>query len=247
MFVLDQPEHFQIVLQPDHGRLAGEMAAAWADRGPRHAAVVTAARRHDDGWGVWEQSPQVDAAGRPIAVLDVDIRSHLAFSRACIAAVGEEDAYAGLLVSMHGAGIYQHRYGTDAGLVMAGAAAAPDLVAAFIAEQESAFAERAAALGVDDDLRWADYHRLQWFDRFSFAFGAREWDEPPAETFALGEFTFEPLGPWRARVSPWPFAEREVRFTLPRRRFERRAWTRAEFFEEFRAQAPEQIGIVLED
>ena len=48
--------------------------------------------------------------------LDVDVRSHLAFYRAGIAAVTEQDEHAGLLVSMHGAGIYRQRYGLDPAL-----------------------------------------------------------------------------------------------------------------------------------
>ncbi len=246
VIVRDQGDFFQVVLQPEHALLSGEMAAAWADRGPRHDSVVTAARRHDDGWGVWEQSPQVDSAGRPIAVFDVDISSHLAFYRAAIAAITEEDAYSGLLASMHGAGIYQHRYGSDMGLAMAGAAKAQDLVDAFVAEQEAGFEQRAAALGVDDELRWADYHRLQYYDRLSLAFCLNEWDEPGTETLEVGDFRIEPLGPWRARVTPWPFAGDAVTFNLLRRRYERKAWTRAEFYEAFKTQPPERVTIGLE-
>ena len=55
----------------------------------------------------------VDASGAPVTFLDVRVPAHLAFYRAGIAAIGDEDAYAGLLVSMHGAGIYQQRYGED--------------------------------------------------------------------------------------------------------------------------------------
>ena len=44
------------------------------------------------------------------------VPAHLAFYRACIAAVSDQDPYAGLLVSMHGAGIYRGRYGTQPSL-----------------------------------------------------------------------------------------------------------------------------------
>ena len=54
--------------------------------------------------------------GPPVNFIDVHISAHLAFYRACIAAVTEQDLYAGLLVSMHGAGIYRQRYGSDPNL-----------------------------------------------------------------------------------------------------------------------------------
>jgi Protein of unknown function (DUF3891) len=246
MIVREQGDHWHVVLQPEHALLSEEIALAWADTGPRHPSVVVAARRHDDGWAVWERAPQVDEAGKPVAFLDVDVRSHLAFYRAGIAAVSEEDPYAGLLVSMHGAGIYRQRYGADTMLSLSRAAEVQPLVDAFVAEQEATYAERAANVGVDDELRWADYHRLQWFDRFSLVFCLREWDDPPAAQFELGEYAFEPIAPWRARVSPYPFREREMRCSLLRRRYERKAWTQPAFRDAFLGQEPERVEIVLQ-
>ncbi|MBM3679309.1 MAG: DUF3891 family protein, partial [Actinobacteria bacterium] len=191
-------------------------------------------------------SPQVGPDGKPAAFLDVDVRSHLAFYRAGIAAITEEDPYAGLLVSMHGAGIYRQRYGADPGLALSRAAEVQELVDGFVAEQEAGYAVRAATLGVDDELRWADYHRLQWYDRFSLVFCLREWDDPPSEAFELGSFTFEPLGRWRARVSPFPLAEPELAFSLLRRRYPRRDWTTASFRDAFLETPPERVEIVLQ-
>ncbi len=188
MIVRRHDEAWQVVLQTDHADLSGAVAEVWTDRGPRHDSVVVAARRHDDGWAVWERSPLVGADGAPVGFLDVHVPAHLAFYRAGIAAVTDEDPYAGLLVSMHGAGIYQQRYGADPSLSLSRAAEVQPLVDAFVAEQESAHPARAAAVGVDDELRWADYHRLQWFDRFSLAFCLREWDHPDDSSFELGSF-----------------------------------------------------------
>ena len=113
MIVRDAGDAWQVVLQTDHADLSGAFAQAWADRGPAHEAVAIAAERHDDGWAVWEQSPRVDESGKPVNFLEVDVRSHLAFYRAGIAAITEQDTDAGLLVSMHGAGIYRQRYGLE--------------------------------------------------------------------------------------------------------------------------------------
>ena len=245
MIVRDHGDSWQVVLQTDHADLSGAFADAWADRGPRHESAAIAARRHDDGWAVWERSPLVDAEGVPVGFLDVNVPAHLAFYRAGISAITDEDLYAGLLVSMHGSGIYRQRYGTDTGLSLSRAAEVQSLVDAFVEEQEAAYADREAAAGVDEDLRWADYHRLQWFDRFSLAFCLRDWDDPDPAPFDLGEFTFSPLGSWRARVDPYPLTDSPGRFRLRRRLVSKRPWTQAEFRRAFFEIQPEDVSIEL--
>src|SRR6266851_9890183 len=221
MIVRHQDDAWQVVLQTDHADLSGALASAWTERGPRHESVAVAARRHDDGWAVWERSPLVDDAGAPVAFLDVHVPAHLAFYRAGIAAITDEDPYAGLLVSMHGAGIYRQRYGADTGLSLSRAAEVQPLVDGFVAEQEVAYPERSAAVGVDEELRWADYHRLQWFDRFSLAFCLRDWDDP------------------------YPFAGTSATFALLRRIVPARPWTQAEFRRDFFDIEPALVEIEL--
>jgi hypothetical protein len=245
MIVREREDAWQIVLQTDHADLSGAVAEAWSDRGPRHESAIVAARRHDDGWAVWERSPLVDGGGAPVGFLDVHVPAHLAFYRAGIAAITDEDPYAGLLVSMHGSGIYRQRYGTDPALGLSRAAEVQSLVDAFVEEQESTYAERAAALGVDEELRWADYHRLQWYDRFSLAFCLREWDDPDGSPFEVGSYAFTPLGPWRARVEPYPFAGTSENFTLLRRLLPKRRWAQPEFRHAFHETMPEEVQIEL--
>ena len=245
MIVIDLGRAWQVVLQPEHAELSEEVARAWADQGPRHESVVLAARRHDDGWATWERSPLVDGEGKPVSFLDVHVPAHLAFYRSGIQSVTDEDPYAGLLVSMHGAGIYRQRYGTDPALRLTRAPEVQELVDAFVREQESSYAERERASGVDEATRRADYERLQWYDRFSLAFCLRGWDEP-GDAYELGEYRFEPLAPWRARVDPWPFTEPAVALSLVRRLVPRRGWTQPEFTRAFRELEPERVPIVLQ-
>jgi hypothetical protein len=231
VIVRDAGDAWQVVLQTDHGATCGALARAWADRGPRYASLEIATERHDDGWAVWEQSPLVDADGVPVPFLGVQVTAHLAFYRACIASVTDEDPYAGLLVSMHGAGIYRQRYGEDPGLKLAQAEAVNDLVEAFVTEQEASQVERVARLGVHEDVRWADYRRLQFFDRLCLHFCLRDMDA--GEEAVLGDYRVEPAGPWRVRVDPYPFLESGLRVSLPRRLVPKRAWTQAEFRRDF--------------
>jgi Protein of unknown function (DUF3891) len=204
MIVRDLGDAWQVVLQTDHADLSAAFARAWGTLLP--PPLVVATERHDDGWAVWEQAPRLDADGKPINFLEVDIRSHLAFYRAGIAAITEQDEDAGLLVSMHGAGIYRQRYGLDPGLGLARAAEAQDDIDAFVAEQEAKFG------GVLGDRR-RDYELLQLFDRLSLYFCMREGDEADLQGYRL-----EPIAPWHVRLTPFPFEEGPALFSLTRRR-----------------------------
>jgi hypothetical protein len=244
MIVRDAGDAWQVVLQTDHADLSGAFARAWSDRAPGHDALVVAAERHDDGWAVWEQAPRIDESGKPVNFLDVDVRSHLAFYRAGIAAIADEDAYAGLLVSMHGAGIYRQRYGEDPGLRLAHADEVMELVDAFVAEQEASHAARAAAAEVDDDLRWADYRRLQAYDRLSLLFCMR--DLAASEPFEIGAFRIEPRGPWTIGIDPFPFSGGGLELRLARRLVPKQAWTQAAFREAFPQLQVEHVRITVE-
>ena len=208
MIVRDRGDTWQVVLQTDHADLSGAFARAW--REPVSDALVIAAERHDDGWAVWEQAPQIDQEGKPVNFLDVDIRSHLAFYRAGIAAITEQDPEAGLLVSMHGAGIYRQRYGLDPTLGLARAAEAQADVDAFVAEQEAKF-------GGDPGERRGDYELLQLFDRLSLYFCLRDAENGEPEPVELQGYTLEAAGPWRVRITPYPFADGPETFSLKRR------------------------------
>ena len=212
MIVRDAGDAWQVVLQTDHAELSGAFARAWADQGPGHASLAIAAERHDDGWAVWERSPRVDGDGKPVNFLDVDVRSHLAFYRAGIAAITEHDPDAGLLVSMHGAGIYRQRYGLDPSMVLSRAPEVQELVDAFVAEQEASHAARLAATGRTEEERWVDYHRLKLYDRLSLYFCMR--DVEAGEPAELQGFRLEPLDPWHIRLSPYPFTESPGRYSL---------------------------------
>jgi Protein of unknown function (DUF3891) len=208
VIVRDLGDAWQVVLQTDHADLSGAFARAWST--PLSEPLLIATERHDDGWAVWEQAPRVDQEGKPVNFLEVDIRSHLAFYRAGIAAITEQDADAGLLVSMHGAGIYRRRYGLDPGLGLARAAEAQAEVDAFVAEQEAKF-------GGDPGDRRDEYELLQLFDRLSLYFCIRDAENGEPEPVELQGYTLEAAGPWRVRIAPYPFADGPATFSLKRR------------------------------
>jgi Protein of unknown function (DUF3891) len=206
VIVRDLGDRWQVVMQTDHADLSAAFARAWATA--LKPSLVVATERHDDGWAVWEQSPRIDADGKPVGFLEVDVRSHLAFYRAGIAAIAEEDVDAGLLVSMHGAGIYRQRYGLDTALGLARADEVKDDVEAFVAEQEEKF-------GGEPGERWDDYELLQLFDRLSLYFCMRDLEG--GEQAELQGYMLAPVGPWHVRLSPYPFGDEVGRFSLVRR------------------------------
>ena len=242
MIVRDNGDAWQVVLQTDHADVSGACARRWVDTGARHASLVVAADRHDDGWAVWEQSPMMDAGtGKPLNFLDVAVPAHLAFYRAGIAAITDEDPYAGLLVSMHGAGIYRQRYGAQPELKLSRAAEVQDLVEAFVAEQEASHASRRDGIGVTDDERWADYFRLQVYDRFSLFFCLRDLDGNEADD--IGGYRLESLGGGRVRMDPYPFGADTAHFTLLRRILPKRSRTTDELRHELLGAPAERLEI----
>ncbi len=208
MIVRDRGDSWQVVMQTDHADLAAGFARAW--RPEVSESLVVATERHDDGWAVWEQAPRIDGDGKPVNFLEVDVQSHLAFYRAGIAAITEQDQHAGLLVSMHGAGIYRQRYGLDPGLGLARAAEVQDEVDAFVAEQEAKF-------GSDPGEHRGEYELLQLFDRLSLYFCMRDAERGEPEPVELQGYTLEAAGPWRVRIAPFRFGDSPASFSLKRR------------------------------
>lgn len=263
MIVRSTGDSWQVVLQTDHAVLAGQFADEWGNERfealrPRRT-VVAATARHDDGWAVWERAPSLLAQNgtvKPRNFLDVQVHSHLAFYRAQIAAVLDDDPYAGLLVSMHGCGIYNGRYGTDPALKLTFAADEQRAVDAFVREQEERQRELVAELGVDEHERWTNYKLLQIFDRLSLYFCMKDVAAGEAATLTPAptgygasdaELSIEPAGPWRVRVDPFPFATSPATFILLRRELPQRAWGDVdEFRRDFFDTSPRETKIVIE-
>ena len=229
MIVCDLGDSWQIVMQTDHADLSGDFARRWTERTDRSGSLQVAAERHDDGWAVWEQAPMCDTeTGKPVNFLDVGVLAHLAFYRAGIAAITEQDPYAGLLVSMHGAGIYRGRYGLQPELGLTFAGDVREQVDAFVAEQESTFERRERELGVDEEERRHDYELLQMYDRLSLLFCTNDTLSPP-RTELMG-YRCEPAGDGAITMSPFPFDGDEQQFSLVRRLVPHGDWSDGQAF-----------------
>jgi hypothetical protein len=202
---------------------------------------------------VWERAPSLDSEGRPRNFLDVEVTGHLSFWRAAVAAVSEQDPVAGLLVSMHGAGIYTGRYGISGANTIASGEAV-EAVRDFVGEQERFFTSRAREVGLDDDERWRAYALLQVLDRLSLFFCFHDLDvENEADAIELGPaggddlLELEPLGLRHVRLNPYPLAESPIRVTVIRRRLPAGRWADGDAFRaDLAAAAPETVELTLE-
>ena len=225
MIVRPNGDTADIVMQVDHAAVSGQLAEAWG--GPHVPAldprdsVITAARLHDIGWRHWEAEARLNPdTGRPANFLDIVIDEHLRLYRLGIGEVEAADPYAGMLVSMHAAGIYTGRYGTQPALLLTRAPDVQSVVDAFIAEQEARYGASKELLEVADDDLWRNFLLLQVFDRLSLRLclgdpagtGPMEIVLPEDRTLTvvLGDDGVE-------RLDPWPFAADEVVVEVPTR------------------------------
>lgn len=263
MLVRDAGDAWQIVLQTDHADLAWQLAAAWGGDGfarPQpYEPLLHAAARHDDGWAVWERRPRLARAGagaEPQSFFTVPPAVHLVFYRAGVAVVADEDPHAGLLVSMHMSGLYRGRYGVMPSSPRELDDATRALVDAFVHEEEARQAALRRALDVDEAWRWTAYALLQVFDVVSLYFGLADVETGTrgacegVPTTVGGDpvrIAIEPLGPWRVRFDPHPFAEDRVELSLRRRLVPKRDWPDDDAFRaDFDAAPVEDVPIVVE-
>jgi hypothetical protein len=245
MIVCEVGDSWQIVMQTDHADLSGDFARRWTERTRRSDSLQVAAERHDDGWAVWEQAPMCDVrSSKPLNFLDVGVPAHLAFYRAGIAAISEQDPYAGLLVSMHGAGIYRGRYGLQPELSLTFAGEVREQVDAFVAEQESTFEARQRELGITEQERRHDYELLQLYDRLSLLFCMNDTLSPPP-TELMG-YRVQPDGAGAVTMSPFPFEGAEQQFSLGRRVLPHGDWSDGNAFRrDLFATTPEVTSITI--
>ena len=107
-----------LVLQIDHSRVAGRLAAHWGndDFAPLkpYSSMVLAAQEHDSGWWDWEIKPTLNEQGHPpdyIGSLKSIGPIWLDFQQRGVERVADRDPYAGYIVSMHISGLLNQGLG----------------------------------------------------------------------------------------------------------------------------------------
>jgi hypothetical protein len=101
----DAPGVAVLVNQHDHSLLSGELArrvgnVLFSPPGP-FKPVCLAIAEHDCGWAGIDSRPDLNTQGLPAHVFEGDTLTSLAAWQASVDIVADQDAYAGLLVSLH--------------------------------------------------------------------------------------------------------------------------------------------------
>jgi len=251
----------RLITQADHAEAAGPLVDRWGRppfRAPEPPAPVRQATAiHDAGWREWDAAPHLRPdTGRPYDFIHIPSDEHIAIYEKSVRAALEADAYAGLLVSMHGTGFYKKRYGHMPKLEFR--EVAPHfraVVDGFLERQQALQAELIAALQPDLTALWTHYRWLQGWDALAVYLGL----DDPAERRAhsLGVMPCYPDGPeeelfltgagdGRFTVSPWPFTVPQINVVLPVRYIADRPYSSDDEFQQvFSAAATEALHLTL--
>jgi len=248
-----------VVRQPDHGSQTGDFAQHWGNEHtpsftPR-TPVIEAGTRHDNGWAGWEQQPSLDPqTERPWQFFRLSPHEHVPLYRRGIQQAADHDGYTGLLVSMHGAGLYNDRYGTFRLAEQHFTVEERAIVDEFLAEQalfQQSLAERALGRQLHthvttDPEVWSNYLLLQVWDRLSLQYAFRlaadgeigpvprpDGSDQVLRCTARGEFSLA--------LDPYPFGDSPHTFPLAARLLVDRPYRTAQDFLEAMARAPVTI------
>jgi hypothetical protein len=227
----EEPDGLVVITQPAHAWVSAQLARAWGN--DQFGAVVPweevclGAEQHDIGWTAWEAAPTLNpATGRPHRFLQLPRQTHLAIWSSAAALASTQSRYAALLVSLHGAGLYERHDATND---------APEDVRAVRAFLDDAHAFQEATLAtLRADPHYAPYatpaimarnRRLVGvWDHLSLALcmGLRHERTVGNVPTAGGvtTLTLAPIDgdPTRVTVTPWPFRQASVTLTGEGRR-----------------------------
>jgi hypothetical protein len=172
--------HLLLILQTDHSRIAGLLAAHWGNgefaRLNPYASMVLAAQEHDSGWWDWEIKPSVNEQGYPSdyigSIKHLGQGVWLDLYRRAIERIAARDLYAAYFVSMHGEALLTKGMGLLPSMPdYTGDAAVQE----FIAQQKELRARWLPALRNDPALQemtsdahlWTNFKLMEVFDQFA--------------------------------------------------------------------------------
>jgi len=261
-----------LILQIDHSRIAGWIAAHWGNerfaRLRPYASMVLAAQEHDSGWWEWEIKPSVNEQGYPSdyigSIKHLGQGIWLDLYRGVIERLASRDPYAAYFVSMHGEALLSQGMGLLPSM--------PDYrndppVQNFIAEQKAPRARWLAQLRTDPDLialtqdshLWTNFKLMEVFDQFAqfvcnrYPFNSQARKNGPTNKLsnvpvpvADGTpditLTIDVQNEYEAIVQPYPFDISPLPLSFEGRLLPNRGYARQEEFLEDFYSA-ERIGI----
>lgn len=261
-----------LILQTDHSRVAGLLAAHWGNdqfaKLRPYGSMVLAAQEHDSGWWDWEIKPSVNEQGYPSdyigSIKHLGQGVWLDLYRRAIERLASRDLYAAYFVSMHGEALLTQGMGLLPSM--------PDYrndsaVQSFIAEQKAPRTRWLAQLQTDAVPReliqepqlWTNFKLMEVFDQFAqfvcnrYPFNSQVRKNGPTNKLSNipvpvtdGEsdvtLTIDVQNEREAIVSPYPFDVSPLPVSFEGRLVPNRSYSKQEEFLEDFYKA-ERIGI----
>ena len=258
MIIQEQGDHLVLIRQTDHAVLSGYFARELGNdiftRPEPLDSFQLAAEEHDNGWNEWELQSRIDPfTFLPYSFMSLPTQEHIDLYQRGIERVVKVDRYAGLLVSMHCAGLYDRTRATIPGF-------SAKYVKSHEAPVVSDFLQRLRLqqLRLKMDLRgdpatikfsdekWlqANVQRLEALDRLSlyFCLGPLEGatiDAVPADYLGTEvDWDLQPEGNDGATLEPYPFRRDPLEISILARRIPKRRYADDLELQKVLAQAP---------
>src|SRR5437899_649151 len=258
MIIQERGDHLILIRQTDHAVLSGYFARELGNesfaRSEPEESLRLAATEHDNGWNEWELQPHIDQVTfLPFTFMSLPTQQHMDLYQRGIVRVVKVAGYAGLLVSMHCAGLYDKTRATM-----------PGFSAKYVKSQEAPlvtdFVQRLRLqqlrLKVDlradpatknfSDEKWlqANAQRLEALDRLSlyFCLGPMEAatiDAVPSDYNGREvDWDLQPEGDNAATLEPYPFRRDPLEISILARRIPKRRYADNLELQKVLAQSP---------
>ena len=258
MIIQDEGDHLVLIRQTDHAVLSGFFARELGNelfvRPEPAESFRMAATEHDNGWTEWELLPRIDRVTfLPYTFMSIPTAEHMSLYQRGIERVVKADRYAGLLVSMHCAGLYDRTRATI-----------PGYSAKYVKSQESSLVNdftqglRLQQLRLKVDLRadakmkeyteenWlqANYKRLEALDRLSLYFCMTPMepatiDSVPADYKGKEvDWELQPGENSSVTLEPYPFRRDPLEISVLARRVPKRRYAEDSELHKAMSQAP---------
>jgi len=249
-----------LILQTDHSRIAGLLAAHWGNdqfaKLQPYSSMVLAAQEHDSGWWDWEIKPSVNEQGYPSdyigSIKHLGQGVWLDLYRRAIERIAARDLYAAYFVSMHGEALLTKGMGLLPSMPdYTGDAAVQE----FIAQQKALRAHWLPTLKSNQESAdvtsekhlWSNFNLMEVFDQFAqfvcnrYPFNSQARKNGPTHTLSglgvpvSGEtpnvtLIIEVLNETDAVVRPFPFDVNPLKLSFEGRLVPKRPFVTQEEF-----------------
>jgi hypothetical protein len=238
-------EHLLVIRQSDHAFLAGFFAREWGNekfsKPQPNGSFCLAVSEHDNGWSDWELQPTLDPKTHlPFSFMSIPTETHISLYQRGIERLVKVDHYAGLLVTMHAAELYDRARAT-----------LPGYSAKYVKSNESQLVSdfiqqlRLQQLRLKVDLRanpaskgLAEEHllkmnaaRIETLDRLSLHFSLNPEQDalfdavPVDDRGQQADIELRSEGAGVVAVAPYPFRRDPLAFSIMARRVPKRVYS----------------------